>query len=249
MAAINQGFTDEDITLALEGLGVYATDSAAQPINQATGAVEPWSVYPGRVVQNAAGFRRIEGVGSVVPYGDHIERMTNALKEATGASDAAIGKVDVSVAESGVALALHLAPMLAKADEQDKIIVGTHRQMFYDLRAWFKEYEGINIDDVTIEPTLGDKLPKNDKSMVELVAMMMATIPPLLSAASAREWLKREGFKMFAEDEAVRVTTEQAEVAARADVFGARAAGELGVGENPAEADAAASDGAGGTGA
>lgn len=246
LAAINQAFTDEDITLALEGLGVYATDSNARPIDKATGEVTDWSVYPGRVIQNAAGFKRVEGVSTVVPYGDHIERMVNELKEASGANDAASGRVDVNVAESGIALLLHLAPILAKAKEKDRIILDVHGQMFFDLRAWLKVYEGINIDDVMAVPILGDKLPKNHKNAVELVTLLMSTIPPVLSAQSARVYLESEGLKMFASDEAARVEAEQAKVLGAADPLGERAASELN--GNP-EDDTDALDSAGGTGA
>jgi len=243
MAAINQSYTDEDITLALEGLGVYATDSAARPRDATTGEVTNWTVYPGRVVHNAANFRRIQGVSSVVPYGDHIERMTSALKDATGANDAATGRVDVQVAESGVALLLHLAPMLAKAVEKDQVIKDVHAQMIYDLRFWLAEFEGINIEDVTVVPTFGDKLPKNHKGLVDMVVALMATAPPVLSAASARVWLAREGMAVFADNEADLVAAEQAVVAAQADPFGARAAGELGGGDIGAEADGTGSEG------
>lgn len=243
MAAINQGFTDEDITLALEGLGVYATDSPSRPVNAETREPEDWSVYPGRVVHNAANFRRIQGVGSVVPYGDHIERMTNALKEATGTNDAARGNVDVTVAESGVALLLRLAPILALAGEKDQIILDVHAQMFYDLRAWLKAYEETNLDDVTIVPTLGDKLPKNHAGIVDMIVAMRSANPPVISAQSAREWLAREGLKVFAVDEAARVALEQAEAAKLADPFGGRVADELGAEEDGASADVAAVEG------
>lgn len=241
LAAVNQAFTDEDITLALEGLGVYATDSAARPIDKDTGEATDWSVYPGRVVQNAAGFRRVPGVGSVVPYGDHIDRMVRALKEASGANDAAIGQVDVAVAESGVALLLHLAPALAKAEEQDQVIRDVHAQLFHDLRAWLDVYEGVNVLDVDVLPTFGDKLPRNHKQNVELVVAMMATVPPILSAASARRWLATQGLEeMFDPNEEALVAAEQDAAAARADLLGARAASEL---EGAPDADSGALDG------
>lgn len=226
LAAIDQSFTDEDITLALEGLGVYTTKSGARP-RDVDGNVTDWSVYPGRVIQNAEDFRRVPGVTSVVPYGDHITRMLTALKEASGANDAAIGRVDVAVAESGVALLLHLAPMLAKAEEKDQIILDKHGQMYHDLRFWFQAYEGVNFLDVTVTPTFGDKLPVNRAQEVQMVSTLMTTTPPVLSAGSARAYLARRGFgELFAENEAELVAAEQAEVAVRADPFGERQASE-----------------------
>lgn len=242
-AGITQAMTDEDVTLALEGLGVYATDTNQKPVNATTGQVEDWFVAPGRVMQNAAGFRRIEGVGSVVPYGDHIERLMGFLREASGATEAANGNVDVTVAESGVALALRLAPTLAKAEEKDGLILAVLNQMLHDLRAWLKVYESINIDDVTLTFAFGDKLPKNKKGAVELVALMMATIPPLLSAGSARKWLASQGMgDMFDPNEDTLVTAEQAVASAAVqggDTTGDRANSEL---NGAPAADAGATD-------
>ena len=234
MAAINQGFTDEDITLALEGLGVYATDSAAAPRDSVTGEVTTWSVYPGRVVQNAQGFRRVEGVSNVTPYGDHIERMTASVKEASGATDAAIGHVDVAVAESGVALLLHLSPILAKAQEYDDAIKGTLDQMWFNLIAWFAAYEQLHFEDVIIRTTFKDKLPKNKAAAVNLVVLLMSTVPPVLSAESARVYLAKEGIDIFNPNEATLVAAEQATVAANADPLGGRVADELAPDDVPA---------------
>lgn len=226
-AAVNQATTDEDLALALMGLGVYATDQPGSPIDPTTGKARDWFIWPGSVIENSKGLRKVEGVGDVSAYTEHINRMFGFMQQATGATPAAMGRVDVAVAESGVALVLELAPMLAKAEEQDDVIADVHNQMFFDLRAWLKVYEGINIDDVTVLATFTDKLPTNRKAEAELVAMLMGTIPPILSAASARAYLAKKGFDgLFAEDEASLVALEQAAVAAAADPFGGRVAGE-----------------------
>jgi hypothetical protein len=232
LAAINQGYTDEDVTLALEGLGVYATDSPAPPRDVETGEQTTWSVYPGRVVHNAPGFRRIQGVGSVVPYSDHITRMLNSLKEASAASDAAIGRVDVAVAESGVALALELGPILSKADEYDKGIAAVMRQFAYDLRFWFEVYEGQNLQDITFDVLFGEKLPKNQRATAELVVLLMGTPVPILSAATARVWLADAGL-YFDPKEADLVALDMAASAASLDPTGGREADEAAGGAPP----------------
>lgn len=247
-AAVNQAVTDEDLALALMGLGVYATDQPGSPIDPTTGEAREWFIYPGAVIENSKGLRKVEGVSSVQAYTEHIGRLFGFLQQATGAVDAAIGRVDVQVAESGVALALELAPMLAKAEEQDDVIADVHNQMFWDLRAWLKVYEGINIDDVVMLATFKDKLPTNRKAEAELVTMLTATTPPVLSAQSAREYLARKGFDMFAEDEDQRVLTEQQANAAASmanDPFAARAGQEQGAGADAigSEADAGGSTG------
>lgn len=244
-AAVNQAVTDEDLALALMGLGVYATDQPGSPIDPQTGQPREWFIYPGAVIENSKGLRKVEGVSSVSAYTDHIDRMFGFMQKATAATDAAMGRVDVAVAESGVALALELAPMLAKAEEQDDVIADVHNQMFHDLRAWLKAYEGVNIDDVTMLATFADKLPTNRKAEVELVAGLMSTVPPVLSAASARAYLTKKGFgDLFQEGEDLLVMAEQQASAAASmagDPYAARTGQEAdAIGS---EADAAGSTG------
>lgn len=232
MSAIDGSFTDEDITLALEGLGVYYTENNHRPVDPATGEVTDWNIYPGKVVQGTK-LERVQGVGSVAPYGEHIQRMMEALRDATGTGDAAIGKVDVGVAESGVALALRLAPTLALASERDQIIADVHNQMLWDLRSWLLVYEAINVMDVVVTLAFGDKLPANKRAAVELVTMLMSTSPPILSAGSARRYLATQGLSdVFADNEGDLVAEEQKAVTewttAEAD---ARAAAELAGGD------------------
>lgn len=207
--AVSQAVTDEDLALALEGLGVYATDGGG-PVDE-EGDDAPWHIYPGAVLENAAGFKRVNGVSSLAPYDSHVTRLLNFLKQASSTPDVAVGNVDVQVAESGVALALQMGPMLAKAAEKDTVIVDVHTQMFYDLKTWFKIYEGWDILAVDIVPTLGDKLPVNvDKEIERAIKMIDAG---LWSSLTAREELAKKGI-VFAVDEDARVSTEKAATAA-----------------------------------
>lgn len=223
IAAINQAVSDEDLALALEGLGLYATDGAG-PIDE-DGNDVPWTLGPGEVVENAPGFKRVAGIGSVTPYTDHIKLLMDFLKDASGAGDAAIGKIDVQVAESGVALALHLAPTLAKAEEKDQEIIDVHAQMFYDLTmAWFPAYEGLNFTDVVVLPVLGEKIPTNKKQAVSDILLMVDA--GIMSKTTARERLAALGFA-FALDEVARLAQEAALGAEMADPLAERMDTEL----------------------
>jgi hypothetical protein len=212
-AALNQTATDEDLTLALMGLGVYATDEGGRPVN-AQGQVTPWFISPGAVIENAKGLHRVEGVDDLQPFTDHVNRLEGYLGDASGATDAAKGRIQVQEAESGIALELRLAPTLAKAREKDKIILDVHGQMFYDLvNMWFPTFEQLNFSDVQVIPVLGDKLPVNRAAEVTLVNELV--LGGILSAGSARKYLVTKGFSgMFDPAEGDLVLAEKAANAA-----------------------------------
>lgn len=208
LGGVNQAVSDEDLSLALMGLGVYATSTTAQPRDPA-GNVVPWAVYPGKILQGVQDFRKVEGISSVQPNQDHLKFLLDEIGLASGASAAATGSVDVSVAESGVALAMHLAPMLAMAGEKELVIQDVLTQMFFDMKTWFKVYESADFLDVDIVPTFGDKLPVNKAAEVNLVTLLMSTDPPVMSAATAREYLKEKCGIEFADNEGDIVLMER----------------------------------------
>lgn len=211
MAAINQAVSDTDISLALEGLGLYTTSSSG-PVDDEGNDVD-WIIGPGRVIENVQDFKRINGVSTVKPSQDHVALLDKAMKEASGTPDAAVGKIDVQVAESGVALAIELAPMLSKASEKDTIIIDVLSQFAFNLSTmWFPVYEGLNFGDARILPVLNeaDKLPLNRAAVITEVTTMMMTDPPLLSATTGREILARELGIPFASDELARIIQETA---------------------------------------
>lgn len=208
LAAINQGASDQDLALALMGLGVYATDTTASP-KRADGTATDWSIYPGKVIQGAEGLRKLEGISSVDPYLNHLRFLIEELGLASGASAAATGTVDVSVAESGVALAIHLAPMLAKAAEKDQVIEDVMAQLLFNLQRWFRVFEGVDFTECSILPSFGDKLPVNRQAEVNMVASLMSTEPPLMSAATGREYLTERCGIQFADNESDLVLMER----------------------------------------
>lgn len=212
-AALNQSMTDEDLSLALLGLGLYATEEPGAPVGP-DGKTVPWFISPGAVLENAKGLHKVEGLTSLEPYTSHVNRIEGYMGDASGATDAAKGRIQVAEAESGIALQLRLAPTLAKAQEKDKIILDVHTQMFYDLtNMWFPAIEQMNFSDVTVIPVLGDKLPVNRVAEAALANELV--LGGILSAASARKYLISKGFVgMFDPDEAELILAEKVALAA-----------------------------------
>lgn len=235
-AGLNQANTDEDLALALMGLGLYATDQAGSP-RDSQGNVTSWNVYPGAVLENAKGLHKVEGLTQLQPYTDHIGRIEGYVGDASGATDAARGRIEVTEAESGVALQLRLGPTLALAEEQDQIILDVHNQLFYDLvQMWLPAFEQINVTDVTVTAVLGDKLPVNRAAEVEMVNSLVLT--NIMSTGSARRYLSDKGFAgAFDEREGDLVLAEKVGLAAAEGgdkTLEDRAAQET-AGDNPAD--------------
>lgn len=227
-AALNQSNTDEDIAVAMMGLGVFATDSPGSPVTP-DGTPRGWFLYPGAVIEDAKGLRRLDGITTLAPYTEHIGRIEGYLADASGATDAARGRIEVTEAESGVALQLRLGPTLAKAAEKDLIIQDVHAQLFYDLvNMWLPTFEGVNVTDVRVFPQFGDKLPVNRKAEAEIISNLM--IAGIVSAGSARRYLGERGFDgLFDVAEAELILAEKVATAAAegADPAQDRQANEL----------------------
>lgn len=173
--AINQTATDEDVAIAMAGLGLYVSDS--QPVD-ADGNDTDWVLGPKRVVEIPRGgeFKRVSGVASIEPSQGHMDWLQSQAESVMGISDVALGQANVDTAESGIALALRMAPLLDAATERDQEISDVLLQMFYDLKTWFSVYEGINLGDETtgaiISPIFAPKLPKNEKEELDRLAQL-----------------------------------------------------------------------------
>lgn len=190
MAALNQSITDEELALALDGLGMYKSDKG-QPKNAANQPI-PWALGPGRVVHDSS-FDRVQGVGSVTPFTSHMDFLKGEMYEASGTNDVARGIVDVKVAESGVALALRMGPILGEAEEKDTGITEVMDNLLFDLKDWFQVYEADNtLANVRPISELGPKLPENKKERFDNILAALQTTPPLISMGTAREWLRDE---------------------------------------------------------
>lgn len=233
MAAVNQAVSDEELALALEGLGMYATN-AGPPVN-AQGQETNWLLGPGRVVElsgDGSGegkvfFERVDGIGSVTPYQDHLKFLIDQLHEGSSTPKIATGQVDVSVAESGVALAIQMSPMLSKTEVKDIGVRDTMVQMFYDLKGWLQAYEGVGSGEALMIPQFGPKLPVNIKEEVERIVLLVTS--KLASPEWGRKELAKYGY-VFGADEGALVAQADAELAAAADPFAGRAASELDTG-------------------
>ena len=227
MAAINQAVSDEELALALEGLGMYATNSG--PPTDDEDNETNWILGPGRVVEVSGGsesevwFKRVDGIASVAPYQDHLRYLTQSLREGSGTPNIAVGQVEVTVAESGIALALQMAPMLSKVEVKDTAIRDTMIQMFYDLKFWLQEYEGINTGLALMVPRFGPKLPVNVDAEVDRILKMVEA--KVMSTETARKKLAELGYE-FAPNEGDLVVQEASSAAVATDPFAARAATE-----------------------
>lgn len=218
MAAVNQAVSDEELALALEGLGMYETDGG--PPRDESGNITDWILGPGRVVEHppSSKFSRVSGVGSVQPVQDHLKFLIAQLKEATAVSDATTGKVDVQVAESGIALVMQLGPMLSKVSVREESVTDVHSQMFWDLRAWLAAYEKFNTPCIPL-PLWGSAVPDNRAVGIKEILDIFAA--GLADMEWAQAQLKNYGFE-FDSGMANRILNEQAARARATDPFASR---------------------------
>lgn len=237
LIGINQTMSDEDLTLSVEGLGIWATDGAG-PVDENGDEVD-WVWGAGRVLTHAGGLKRLNGTASVVPYGDHYERLQKAAREASGATDAATGNIQSAEAESGVALLLKLGPMLSMADEKDEVIRAVLTQMFHDLCQWLAVYEELPLltadgtPRVAITPVFGPKIPVNRKQVIDEVVSLRNAIPPLISLQTAHSWMRAAGIEV----PATEIQTLEQEAAGNYDPLN-----EPGTGEEAEQEDRRASE-------
>lgn len=203
MNAINQSVTDEDMTLVMQGLGMYWTD--APPPIDANGNEASWEVGPGQVVEVGQGqtFGRLTGVSSVAPFLDHIQAIEKRMQQRLGLSDVAVGDIDVSTVESGIALKMKLAPIIARNALKEEELASVMDQMLYDLATkWFPTYEGMDFGNAVPEVTFGDPLPADRKAVIEEVLQLLGATPPLITLDMAQKRIAELGGYEFTENSA-----------------------------------------------
>lgn len=220
IAAINQAVTDEDLAIALAGLGLYVTDSGAPDGG--------WRLGPTRVVEVGEGgkFEKLEGVETVVPNQTHIDYLEEHGYGTTGLNDIALGKSGANP-KSGIALAIEMAPLFDTAADRNLQINDVLSQMFYDLKVYFDIYEGISLGDaiITSETDEGDLLPfDREARWKELMEGHAAGI--FSTEFVHRKLIEEFGYDLTNKD-LKAATEETATKAAQADPFAARAAAEL----------------------
>jgi hypothetical protein len=211
-ATIGQQMTDGATALSLEGLGVWK-------VGQKTEAV-----YPGIAVQGE--IERIPGITTIEPVLSFVDALRRATFEATGTSDISRGMVDISVAESGVALALRFVPTLAKLELRELKALDRLGQLWFDFGRWWSAYEGTDVTAATIATRLGDKLPFNVKEFLD--ALDFALRNNLVDRDFARGELRsRLGWDIPADMEA-RVLASASAMVGATDFGGASLDGEPG---------------------
>lgn len=143
IAAINQAVSDEDLALAIAGLGQFVTDSGA-PIDPATKQSVNWQLGPASVTEVGVGrkFERLAGITSITPVQEHISYLEQSVYGTVGVNDIALGKSSDSSTISGIALALKMSPLVDNATDKNIEINAVLSNMLYDLASqWFPTYE------------------------------------------------------------------------------------------------------------
>lgn len=232
IAAINQTMTDEDITLAMKGLGVYATD--ADTPRDAANKPTDWEIGPGRVleIQQGRKFENVAGVATVQPMQDHINAADEQAQQGKGVPEVAIGKVDVQIAESGISLRLQLGPILSKGQEKERRRSAIENQMWYDLlHQWFPAFEQHTpAETLRCRMIYNDPVPKNNEKLFELhVQIYELGVYPFEKFAAALNSMNL-GFDLDAADfeKALDERKKRAEAEAPEDPFAKQMADEAG---------------------
>lgn len=200
IAAVNQAVNDEDLVLVMQGLGFYWTN-ARPPVN-ADGSPGDWRVGPAMVAEVPVDgkFERASGVSSVSPYQDHISMMKSDVMESLGIPDIAAGKVEVTVAESGVSLALQMLPIIAKNSEKEEQIIGIMDQMLYDIiTMWFPAFEEFNPGAAMAAVVVGDPIPRNRDAAIQEVILLFTS--GLITIAQAQAKLSELGYSFVNGDD------------------------------------------------
>lgn len=192
---VSQGSTDISAALALEGLGVYATDGGRPVKVGPDGSMveTDWEVSPGKVLEIATGskFSRVAGVSSITPATDQIQYLEAKVHEALGVTDVALGKVDAQVAESGIALAIRFLPTQAKLESRDQAGIDKLTQLFYDWKTWYAVFEMVELQG-DIVPTIADKMPVNRSDVIQELNNMKDR--QVISRAYYRKEMEKLGY-------------------------------------------------------
>ena len=227
LTGINQVISDTELAHSLDGIGLYATTSSP-PIDEDTGEEQPWRIRPGGVVEidENAEWTRVTGVTDL-PGLKLADWLDDSMRVAAGVPDIALGNVDVSLAESGIALALKMSPLLKQADEQNQVILDVMDHLFYDLvEMWMPVFEGSPAGGVVSVLARID----DDPMPVDVDAAFTRIIKLWEAKLVTGDWVRAELSKLGFEDldgMGDAVLAEQGNLAAASDPLGARLNTEL----------------------
>lgn len=239
VAGINQSISDEDLSLAMSGLGMYWTNSGA-PIDEVTKQPTTWKIGPARVVEvgEDATFGRVDGITSVDPFQDHVGYLEDQAFGTVGLSDVAVGTADSANAESGVALSIRYSPTIDEVRIKDETSNGVFNQMFHDLKEWFDVYEGLDLGEVIIisETDAPEAIIPFDRE-ARWKELMEGVTAKVFTPEYVVQVLEDEFGYEFPAGYVGQLTTANAAAAALADPFAARAATEVASGDESAPED------------
>lgn len=193
--ALNQSMTYEDLSLVLQGLGVYVTTAGAP--KGPDGKPTKYQLHPGNVVEIGADdtFQRVTGVASVAPFQDHLRLMDEWATE--GLPDMATGNVDVAVAESGIALALKMGPVLAENQDKQLTLVEVWNRIGYDLlNGWLPAFENLEPNGAVWKTTFGDPMPQDRVAKIEELIQLKTA--GLILIDECRREMEKLGYKYSA---------------------------------------------------
>lgn len=228
LSAINQSISDEELELVLNGLGVYVTD-AGTPVDK-EGNPTTWNLGPAKVVElpNGKTFGRVSGTTTVEPHQSHLKYLHEQLDLSAAIPAVAKGRVDVQVAESGIALLLEMAPLFARAQEKEENITDVMTNIGFDIKKWWSAYgDASTSDNVALIPAIGDRIPPNrERTFKEIIELYTASI---VSMAWVAGELKKIGYDLGDADAMMNAVLEEKAALAQiqSDVEGSRIDSEL----------------------
>lgn len=227
IGGLSQAISDEELALALEGLGLYHTTSGP-PVDE-DGNETNWRIGPGRVVEHdpETTWGRVDGIRDVTPVLDHVAYLDKSIKEASGTPDIAVGKVDQQIAESGISLQLQMSPILSKNAEKEQTVLSVMDHLLYDLSTmWFPVYEGISGQAVAVS-LVDDPLPVNRKAFLDEIVLLLTN--NIISVEYAQSVISEKLGYEFPSEMMATIVAEQEKLAAsrNTDPFTLRVAQEL----------------------
>lgn len=217
--ALNQSITHEDLSLVLQGLGVYV--STAGPPTDSEGRPAPYKLHPGNVVEIGQDdeFSRVSGISSLSPFQEHMSFMDKYMGDGLGLPDMAQGSVDVAVAQSGIALALKMGPIIAENQDKELTLQGVWNHIGYDLiTGWLPAFEEIDSLTTEFETVFDDPMPINREAKInEIIQLKTAN---LILADEARQELEKLGYQYNSSiTEALLTQSVQENIALSGDAF------------------------------
>lgn len=251
--ALNQSLSDEDATIIFQGLGMFVTN-AAPPIDPDTGEVTDWNIGPKQIIEISGDqrFDRVTGVSDLSPFTQHMDYMDSKMLEASGTPETAVGRVDVTVAESGISLFLQLMPLLAANAEKELELINVLDQLFHDIATmWLPAYEAEQFGNAEVMSQLNvvcvfdDPMPKDHVAEVaEVVQLDQANlILKSMAVAKLRQlgWryptVDANGNALTDEDIANMLLNQQAAIAAAQDPYASLADPNADPNANPSGQD------------